>query len=145
MYNKVWTSKLKFKIWVGSNKWLLRFSTYFWVRLHLKYLNTLLWSSESKFKIWVWSTKRLQRYSTFNILRSSSIYGLKNIWLGHISLRLKFKYDPIRGCWDIPLLLFFITLNILRLASIGGRLHLKELTNQAMQFWFGSLSLSLKF
>ena len=44
-------SKLKFQIWVGSNMWLLSYSTLNILRLssiggclHSKYLNTLLWS-----------------------------------------------------------------------------------------------------
>ena len=124
-----------FNIWVGSNKWLLRYSTFNILRsssiggrLHLKYLNTLLWSPKS------------------------------------ISLRFIFEYNPISGFWDIPLLIFwgrlplevifslkiyknmvwssklkfkiwvwsikwllrYSTSSILRSGSIKGRLHLKH-------------------
>ena len=65
-----------------------------------------------------WSTEWLLRYSSFNILRSSPIGGclplevifiwmIKKTWFGHISLSLKFEYDPISGRWDIPLLTFW--------------------------------------
>jgi hypothetical protein len=52
---------------------------------------------------------------------------------GHVSLSLKFEYDPISGCWDIPLLIFWGRLP-LRLSSIEvifhwGGLHLKNLYN----------------
>ena len=49
LYIIVWSSKLKFKVWVGSHKWLLRYSTFNILRsssmgchLHLKYWSTLL-------------------------------------------------------------------------------------------------------
>ena len=57
--------------------------------------------------------KKMQlRYSTFNILRSSSIGGRHHFnhfwfWVCPLSLSLKFKEDPISGCWDIQLLIFW--------------------------------------
>ena len=82
LYNIVWSHKLKFKIWVGSNKWLLRYSTFNIFRsssirgcLLLKDLHNMVCSYMFKFQIWVWSYKRLLRYSTLNILMSSSIGG----------------------------------------------------------------------
>ena len=78
----VWSSKFKFKIWIWSNKWLLRYSTFNILRsssivvcLHFKDLWNMVCSSKLKFKNWVWSNKWLLRYSTLNIFRSSSIGG----------------------------------------------------------------------
>ena len=75
-YNTLW----RIKIWVWSDQWLLRYSTFNILRsssirchLHLKHLKTLVWSSKFKVKIWVWSDQWLLRYSRSNILRSSSI------------------------------------------------------------------------
>ena len=54
VYNIVLSSKHKCKTWVGSNKRMLRYSTFNILRsssmggLHLKYLNTLLWSPKSQ-------------------------------------------------------------------------------------------------
>ena len=44
------------------------------------------------------------------------------IWFGQLSLSLN-EYDPISGFWDIQVF------NILRLSSIRGRLHSKDLEN----------------
>ena len=88
LQNMVWSFKLKFEIWVWSNKWLLRYSTFNILRsssmvgcLHLKYLNTLLRLPKSNFKnkpifqMWVRSDQWLLRYTICNILRSSSMGG----------------------------------------------------------------------
>ena len=145
-WNMVWWSYLKFKIWVQSNKWLRRYSTLNILRLssieghlHFKNLSNLVWSSKLKFKIWVWSNKWLLRYSTFIVLRSSSIGGclhkrIFKTWFGDLSLSLKVEYDPISGCGDIPLLIFW------------GRLPLKVIFLLSIcKIWFGLLSLSFKF
>ena len=118
-YIIVWSSKLKFKIWEGFNKLVLRYFTFNILRLnsmgghlYLRYLNILHWSPKSTFKFWVWSNKRLLRYSSFNISKLFSIGGhlhlkdLKNmVW----SYKLKFKIwdDPISSFGDIPLLIFW--------------------------------------
>ena len=52
------------------------------------------------------------------------------IWFGHLSLSLKFEFDPTNGCGDIPLFIFY-----------GGHLSFKDLERKK----FGHLSLSLKF
>jgi hypothetical protein len=56
------------------------------------------------------------------------------IKFGHLSISLNFEYDPISGCWDIPLLIFWGSLSleiifILRICKI----------------LFSHLSLSLNF
>ena len=58
------------------------------------------------------SIQWLHGYSTFNILRSFSIGGCLHfedlkIGFAYLSLGLKFEYDQISGCWDIPLLIFW--------------------------------------
>ena len=79
---RLWSFKLKVKNWVGSNKWLLRYSTFnilgsssIEVHLHGKDLYNTVWSSELKFRIWAESNKWLLRYTAFDILRSSSVRG----------------------------------------------------------------------
>ena len=49
-------------------------------------------------KIWIWFDKWLLRYFTLKDWRVCTI------WFGHLSLSSKFEYDPIIGCWDIPIL-----------------------------------------
>ena len=98
-----------------------------WRSSSFQALLILVWSPELKFKIWGRSNQWLLRYSTFNILRSSSIGGclyFKHFWFwfGPLSLSLKFEEDPISGCWDIPLLIFW---GRLPSRSIRGRLHFK--------------------
>ena len=137
----VWSSKLNFNIWVWSNKWLLRYSSssilrssFIGGRLHVKDLYNIVWSSKHKFKIWVGSNKGLLRYFNFNILRSSSIGGRLHLRDLHINLILKFGYDPISGCWDIPLITF------------SGRLPLEVVFIwRIYKIWFGHRSFSLKF
>ena len=63
-------------------------------------------------------------------LSSFMKYGL----VIHISLSLKFEYDSIKGCWIIPLLIFWGCLQLevvfnWRLSSIRGHLRLKNLYN----------------
>ena len=81
---------LEFVIWVGSNKWLLRYCTFKILRsssirghLHLKDWQNMIWSYKLQFKIFVWSNQWLLRKTNFNILRSSSIVcllHLKNLY-----------------------------------------------------------------
>ena len=127
LQNIFWSFKLKFKIWVWPKKWLIRYSTFNFLRLssiqmlrsssvrdrhYLKDLQNIVWSFNLKFKIWVWSNKWLLRYSTFNFLRLSSIKMLRSssiggrlhlkhfwFWFGPLSLGLKFEENPISGCW----------------------------------------------
>ena len=56
------------------------------------------------------------------------------IWFGHISLSLKFKFDPINSCGNIQLLMLcdLLPLEVIFLLRI-------------CKIWFGHLSLSLKF
>ena len=109
------------------------------VRRHFEDFWNMVWSSKLKFKVWVRSNKWLLRHSTSNILRSSSIGGRLHfkdlkILLGHLSLRLKFEYDPVRGCWDIPILIFW------------GRLPLDVVfIKRICKISFGHLGLGLKF
>ena len=78
---------------------------------------------------------------TFNLLRSSFLGGhfpledvfiwrIYKIWFGLLSLSLKYEYDPMNGCCDIPLLIFWghLPSKVVfhrRLSSIGGRLPLE--------------------
>ena len=201
LQNIFWSFKLKFKIWVWPKKWLIRYSTFNFLRLssiqmlrsssvrdrhYLKDLQNIVWSFNLKFKIWVWSNKWLLRYSTFNFLRLSSIKMLRSSSIGgrlHLkhflfliwSPELKFKIEEI-SCqlclrylnllfqfrlssfnvflifvwspelkftiWEISYqwLMRYLDFNILRSSSIISCLHFKH-----FQFWFGPLSLSLKF
>ena len=96
------------------------------------------WPLKLQFKIWRRSDQWLLRYSTFNILRSSSIGGCLCcegflFWFGPLSLSLKFGENPISGCWDIQLLIFW------------DRLPLEWSSFKDFWFWFGPMSLSLIF
>jgi hypothetical protein len=86
--------------------------------LHVMHLLTLLWSYRLKFKIWTRSNQWLLRYTTINILRLSSNLGclpwevifilcICKLCFGHITFSLKYEHDPISGCWDIPLSIFW--------------------------------------
>jgi hypothetical protein len=95
---------------------LLRYSIFIILRLssiggcvHHKQLSILVWSYLLMFQIWGRYDKWLLRYFTFNILRSISIgvHQHCKVWSGHLSLSFKFGYVLIRGCWCIPLLIFW--------------------------------------
>ena len=109
LYPLVKSYKLKFQIWVRSDQWLLRYSTFHILRsssilgrlqlevIFISHLCIIL-----KFWIWVRSNQWLLRYSTFHILGSSSILGcllmevmfiwhLCILWLSPISLSFKFE------------------------------------------------------
>ena len=98
--NMIWSSKLKFEIWVWSNKRLLRYSTFnifrpssIGGRLHSKDLYIIVWSSKVEIKFEKDSIHFFLRYSTLNILSSSSIGGclhLKNLYNIVWSAKLKF-------------------------------------------------------
>ena len=128
---------LKFKIWRKSDQWLLRYSAFnIWSHLplevvfHLRLSSLqpflmLVWSPELKLKIWGKSDQWLLRYLTFNIMRLSSIGGslcFKHFWFwfGPLSLSLKFEENPISGCWNIQLLIFWghLTLEIVFILNI---------------------------
>ena len=144
----------------------------------------MVWSSKLKVKISVLSNKWLLRYSIINILRSSPIgghlhLGICKIWFSHLSLSCKFEFNPISGCWDIPLILFWghlplevifiwrickiwvchLSLSLtfefnpisglwdIPLSIFWGRLLLLEVffISRIYKMWFGHLSLGLKF
>ena len=88
-YLKIWWSKIKFNIWVWSNKWLLIYSTFNILRTtsiggHLCFNNfqNLVWSYKHKFKIWEWSIKWLLIYISLLIF-----WGCL-LWLVIFHLRL---------------------------------------------------------
>ena len=117
--NIVWSYKREFKIWIWSNKRLLRYSILIFLG-HLPLEAAFIYgiykigfchislSLKSKYNpisdcwaIWLlifWGRLPLQ---VVFILRAYKI------WFGHISLSLKFEYDPISGCWAIQLLIFW--------------------------------------
>ena len=119
-----------------------------WRSSSLKLFFTLVWSPMIMFNIWWRSDQWVLRYSIFPIFRSSSIGGhlpLKVVvietffllWFGPMSLYLKFEEDPISGCWDIQIFIFWELFPhrwggwvvygqiSLRSSSIKGRLPLK--------------------
>ena len=81
LYPFVKSCKLKFQIWVRSNQWVLRYSTF----------HILRWSSI------------LGRLT----LEVMFIWQLSTQWLSPISLGFKFQLDLTRGCWDILLFIFW--------------------------------------
>ena len=114
----------------------------------------MLWSYKLKFKIWARSNQWLLRYSTINILRLSSNLGrlpwevifmlcICKLCFGHISLSLKFEQDPISGCWDIPLSIFWGCLPI-KVVFHGRSSSFYAFVNFAL-VCLGHISLSLKF
>ena len=138
-------TKIEFTIWGGSDQWLLRYSTFNILRLssiggHLCFKHFLFWfgplSSGLKFEkdlasgYWdiqfliIWGRLLLE------VVFISSIFNL--VW----SPELKFQIWGRSDQW----LLKYSTFNILRSSSIDGRLPFKH-----FWFWFGPLSLSLKF
>jgi hypothetical protein len=112
---------------IQLDQWLLRYSTFMILKsssiggcLHCKQFSILVWSPYLKFQLWLRSNQCLQRYSTFNILRSSSIGGCPHFkqFLLH-QIKLIFLENPIGGCWDIHLLIFWghITLEVVFISS----------------------------
>ena len=71
----------------------------------------LIWSPAPKFEIWGSSDQWLLRYSKFDILRSSIgghlLFKHFQFWFGPLCLILKFEDNPIGGCWDIQLLIYW--------------------------------------
>ena len=99
--------------------WYLR-SSLIGGRLHLKHLYSLVWSHKLKFKIWGRSDQWLLRYFLFNIegrlpLELIFILNIFIVWLGHISLSLKFGEDRTSGCWDIAISSWQFILSLLLL------------------------------
>ena len=87
-----------------------------------------------KFKLWVWSNQWLLKYSNSNLpLELIFSWGICKFWFGHLSLSLKFDNDPISGGWDIPVLIFW------------DRLSLCHLIWSICRLGFGPLCLSFKF
>ena len=133
---------LKFQKDLASGYWDIQLLI-FWGCLPLEVIFIfsifyLVWSPELKFQIWERSDQWLLKYSTFKILRSSSIGGclpFKLLILVH-SPSIKLQNWERSGQW----LLRYSCLNILRSFSIGGRLPFED-----FWFWFGPLSLSLRF
>ena len=102
----------------------------------------LIWSPKLKIKIWGRSDQLLLRYLTFNIwgfLPYVVISRLGPVCLSLFILiwspKFKFKISGRSDQW----LVIYSTFNILRSSSNWGCLRFKNL-----QFWLGSLSLSLK-
>ena len=56
------------------------------------------------------------------VLKIVFILRICKIWFGHLSSSLKFEYDPISGCWDIPLLIFGVVFQC-RSSSFETFLH----------------------
>ena len=82
-------------------------------------------SPKCQLKLWGRSSQWLLRYSTFNILRSSSIgcrLHFKHLLFLFVPLSLSFKFeeDPMSGCWDIQLLIFWgrLPLEVVFISSI---------------------------
>ena len=70
------------------------------------------------FKIWGRADQWMLRYSTFYVLKSSFIRGRLPfkvvfinsffwLWYGLLGLCLRFEEDPISGCWDIQIFIFW--------------------------------------
>ena len=74
--------KLKFNIWVRSNQWSLRYSTFNILRSSsFQSFFILVWSPELKFKIWAKSNQWLLKYLTFTH-KSKYPVGWVAGWLG---------------------------------------------------------------
>ena len=87
IFSLVWSHKLMFKIWGGSDQWLLRNLTFHILRspsirgrlpLKVIFIETffyIFWSHVLIFKIWGSSDQWLLIYLNFHIFRSSYIWG----------------------------------------------------------------------
>ena len=69
--------------------------------------------------------------------RRKHIERIYKIWFGHLSLSLKFEYDPISCCWDIQLLIFWghLQLEVIFISSISIFVWSPELK---FKIWGGS-------
>jgi hypothetical protein len=77
----VWSPKLKFKVWVKSYQWFLRYSTLIFKNI------CQVWSPKLSFQIWVRSNKWLVKYSTLLFWGCLSLkVVILNFNLGNIQL-----------------------------------------------------------
>ena len=122
----VWSSKLMLKIWVRSNKWLLRYFTF----------EVVFSQRFSSFKDWKMCFVHLSLSLKFdfdpNILQFLLFLGsvplevvfiirICKIFCGHLSLSLKFEYDPLSG---LRLARFSVKLKIQNKAECGNKIQI---------------------
>ena len=144
----VWSFQLKSKVWVWSKTWFPRYLTFNILRLssiicHLPFEVVFQWMSSSigglssiRGFVFHWSSSSIGDRLPLEVIfhwRSSSIGGrlilevvfilrISKIWFGHLNSSLKFEYDPISCCWDIPLLIFGVVFQC-RSSSFESFLH----------------------